>query len=132
MSDNFGNLLEQFVVPLARNEIGHLVSGSVASIFYGGYKSDFYPSRNHPYFQWALAHAVPLDLDGVSIRIAPPEYVILWKLEFLRLSREDKHVRDIQGMLRVSGDRIDLALLNRAIEETGLQEIWKTVLRSGP
>ncbi len=154
------DLLELFVVPLARAGIAHLVSGSVASIFYGepratldvdvaiqlptdriplletcfpspdyylppaevlqielarpshghfnvihlasGYKADFYPSRNHPFLRWAVAHAAPLELGDVTISLAPPEYVILWKLEFLRLSGEQKHLRDIRGMLQVS------------------------------
>ena len=89
-----------------------------------GYKADFFPSRNHPYLAWAIEHAVPLS-DGVTI--APPEYVILWKLEFLRLSGEEKHVRDIQGICRISREKIDYDFLKSAIEELSLQTQWARI-----
>jgi len=50
--------------------------------------------------------------------------VILWKLEFFRESREEKYVRDIRGILAVSGDEIDMGFLHRAVADLPLEDEW--------
>ena len=59
-----------------------------------------------------------------EIWFAPPEYVILWKLEFFREGGGDKHLRDIRGMLLVNAETIDRAMLDRAASELGLGAHW--------
>lgn len=93
-----------------------------------GLKADCYTSRNHPFLPWALRNRRRVDLDSLSIWLAPPEYVILWKLEFLRESGGDKHRRDITGMLQISGSEIDHSFLEAAIRELGLSPTWESVL----
>ena len=93
--------------------------------FASGQKADFYPSRRHPYWQWAFEHR-RLERAGVDeVWFAPPEYVILWKLEFFREGGGDKHLRDIRGMLLVNPEAIDRAMLDRASAELGLGEFWR-------
>jgi hypothetical protein len=65
-----------------------------------------------------------ISLMGIDVWFAPPEYVILWKLEFHREGGGDKHVRDIRGILEVSPDLIDQNLLAQAVQKLGLQEAW--------
>lgn len=60
-----------------------------------------------------------------EVWFAPPEYVILWKLEFFREGGGDKHLRDIRGMLLVSPESIDRTLLDRASAELGLGAQWR-------
>ena len=52
--------------------------------------------------------------------------MILHKLRFYREGGSEKHLRDIRGMLAVSGDEIDRALLDRAVTELGLGDAWRT------
>jgi len=92
-----------------------------------GLKADFYPSRRHPYWAWAWEHRRRAEVEGQPTWFSPPEYVILSKLEFHREGGSDKHLRDIRGMLAVSGDEIDRALLARAASELGLDEAWGKV-----
>ncbi len=114
---------EVLAVEFARSTRGHFNVIHFAS----GQKADFYPSRQHPYWSWAFEHR-RLDRVGLEeVWFAPPEYVVLWKLEFYREGGGDKHLRDIRGMLLVSGDSIDRALLNRATEELGLASFWNQV-----
>ena len=42
--------------------------------------------------------------DGIlgGLHVAPPEYVVVRKLEFYREGRSAKHLRDIRSMLAVS------------------------------
>ena len=90
-----------------------------------GLKADFYPSRSHPYWHWAWEHRRSASIDGQPIYFSPPEYVILSKLEFFREGGSEKHLRDIRGMLAVSGDEIDRGLVERAVAELGLVDQWR-------
>lgn len=62
-----------------------------------------------------------------SIRLAPPEYVILRKLEYHREGGSEKHLRDIRAMLAVSGDLLDRTALQDWIARLGLETEWKRV-----
>ena len=92
-----------------------------------GSKADLYPSHNHPYNRWAWQHRRLVPLGNIEVYFAPPEYVILWKLEFLREGGSDKHIRDIRGMLSMSRDVIDLTFLNKTTTELGLTPSWNMV-----
>ena len=48
----------------------------------------------------ALARRRKVEVDGVGVWVAPPEYVILRRLEFYREGRSEKHLRDIRAMAR--------------------------------
>lgn len=112
---------EVMAVEIARPTRGHFNVIHFAS----GQKADFYPSRRHPYWQWAFAQRQLAHVDGHEVWFAPPEYVILWKLEFFREGGGDKHLRDIRGMLLVNSENIDRAMLDRACAELGLGALWQ-------
>ena len=42
----------------------------------------------------------------------------------------EKHLHDIMGVLRVSGERIDRAYIEHWAMQLGLTSIWDTVLRN--
>ena len=90
-----------------------------------GLKADFYPSRRHPYWDWAWQHRQAGRAGAMEVYFAPPEYVILWKLEFFREGGGEKHLRDIRGMLLVSGPALDRALIEQACTELGLAPFWR-------
>ena len=52
------------------------------------------------------------------------EYVILRKLDYYREGKSEKHLRDISGMLAVSHDQIDFAILSEKIQKMDLNDIW--------
>ena len=93
--------------------------------FASGQKADFYPSPRHPYWSWAFEHRRLGQVGGDEVWFAPPEYVILWKLEFFREGSGDKHLRDIRGMLLVNPENIDRKMLDRACAELGLSAYWE-------
>ena len=112
---------EVMAVEIARPTRGHF---NVIH-FSSGQKADIYPSRRHPYWEWAWAHRRLARVDEGDVYFAPAEYVILWKLEFFREGGGDKHLRDIRGMLLVNRTEMDLALLERAVDELGLERFWR-------
>lgn len=92
-----------------------------------GYKADFYPTGSDPLHGWALDKRRRTELPGGSVWVAPPEYVILRKLEYFREGGSTKHLTDIRAMLDVSGDAIDRTALDTWIARLGLQAEWRQV-----
>ncbi|MCX5746765.1 MAG: hypothetical protein NT062_30185, partial [Proteobacteria bacterium] len=86
-----------------------------------GFKADVYIAYDALH-RWALAHRRTIELDGMKISVAPVEYVIVRKLEYYREGGSEKHLRDIRGMLAMSGDAIDHGHLAHLIAERGLSE----------
>lgn len=61
-------------------------------------------------------------MAGATAWIAPPEYVIIGKLEFYREGGSEKHLRDIRGVLAVTD--VDRALVETEVAARGLQDSW--------
>lgn len=95
-----------------------------------GSKADFYISKNDPLDLWGFQNRRPFHIAGETVVVAPPEYVILGKLEFFQQSGSAKHAYDIQSMLDVSSKEIDLAELEKWIRERGLEKTWAAVRRT--
>lgn len=93
-----------------------------------GYKADVYLMGRDPLHEWGMANRKRIPVESGNIWLAPPEYVIVRKLEYYREGRSEKHLLDIRGMLAVSGDAIDMPILNRLIRERRLQGEWQQAL----
>ena len=100
---------------------GHFNVIHVAS----GLKADFYPSSRDPLFGWAWQNRRVREVATGSISVAPPEYVILKKLEYYREGKSEKHVKDIRHLLEVSGNDIDRIFLLEAIRDLRLETEWE-------
>lgn len=66
---------------------------------------------------------------GGSAMFASPEDVILKKLEYRREGGSDKHLRDIAGIVRVSGGSLDLQYVTEWADALGVGPQW-SALRS--
>lgn len=89
-----------------------------------GFKADIYLTGDEELHQWAMKNSREIQLEGTTIFIAPPEYVIIKKLEFYKEGRQQKHLTDIEGILANSKDLIDFEFLNKSIAERGLNDYW--------
>jgi len=69
---------------------------------------------------------ISLGIKG-SIYIAPPEYVIIEKLIYFREGGSEKHLTDIRGMIAVSGDLFDYAIIKTWIDNLDLNRQWDRV-----
>lgn len=92
-----------------------------------GLKADFYTANRDELHVWALRNVREYPIEGRNIRLAPPEYVIVRKLEYFREGGSEKHIRDIRSMLTVSGEGIDRAELERWILRRGLLTEWARI-----
>jgi len=86
------------------------------------FKADIYLAARDPLHAWALEHRRRIDLAGAGAWIAPPEYVILRKLEFLREGGSDKHLRDIRFI--VAATPLDRVFIETEVAHRGLGAQW--------
>jgi len=104
----------------ARSERGHFNLIHQHTI----YKADIYIATNTAFDRWAFENRRSLMAAETPVWLAPPEYIIVQKLEFYREGGSEKHLRDIRGMLQVT--EIDRSLLEKEIAMRGLVEVWRT------
>jgi hypothetical protein len=90
-----------------------------------GFKADIYIAGQDELHRWALLNRRKLEIEGEVIWVAPPEYVILRKLEYYREGRSEKHLQDIANMLEISSDKMDFKELQNKIRAYGLRKEWK-------
>ncbi|MEO7318597.1 MAG: hypothetical protein ABIZ56_06390 [Chthoniobacteraceae bacterium] len=64
-----------------------------------------------------------LENSGLPYWIAPPEYVIVRKLEAYREGGQEKHPRDVAFMLAMT--KLDYRFIETNIERLGLHEQWR-------
>ncbi len=90
----------------------------------GMLKADVFIAARDPLHLWALEHRRHASLGaGDSLWIAPPEYVVIRKLEYFREGEQEKHLRDIRFMLAVT--EVDRTFIERQVQRLGLQEQWQ-------
>lgn len=89
-----------------------------------GFKADIYPCCD-AWHRWGLARARTVDFDGDTIILAPPEYVIVRKLQFFREGESQKHLRDVHRMIASLGEDWKSVDLETSIESFGLQSEWQ-------
>lgn len=59
------------------------------------------------------------------------EDLIIKKMEFFREGGSEKHLRDITGILKISGATLDYEYIESWAENLGVETIWRTILRTG-
>ena len=89
-----------------------------------GFKADIYLVGDDPFHGWALKRVRRLKLESVEVAVAPPEYVILRKLEFFREGGSEKHIRDVKAMLELHGGMLDRTAIASWARVLGVEEIW--------
>lgn len=122
---------EEFYCPPAdviRIEIARAQRGHFNLIQHDtGLKADIYPCADELH-TWGLARAKPLIIGSDEVVLAPPEYVIVRKLQFYREGGSRKHLRDISRMVSASGGNWEPDLLQEMIRKYQLNQEWSEVL----
>lgn len=93
-----------------------------------GMKADIYMVGDDALHRWALDHLRMVAIGALNAPLAPPEYVVLRKLEYYREGGSDKHLRDIRAMLRVlPAEEWDRARLEALLSQRKLDDEWARV-----
>jgi hypothetical protein len=98
-----------------------------------GNRIDFMIAGNSPWVRAQLERRKRIsffpDQDG---SVAAAEDVILGKLVYYHEGGSDKHLRDIAGILKFSGDQVDRDYVSRFAAQLGVADIWQSVLSKIP
>ena len=110
--------------PVIRSEQARPHRGHFNLIHYAsGYKADLYLTGTDPLHAWALGLRRRLRWnDAVEVSVAPPEYVVLRKLEYFREGGSAKHPADIRAICEVTG--VDEAAMAPWLKRLALSELW--------
>jgi hypothetical protein len=81
--------------------------------------------------RWALPRRRAITVGGERVWVAPPEYVIIRRLEYLREGGSDKHARDIRAMVAELGEGIDFDALRQEVGRLRLTAQWEAIARRG-
>ena len=115
---------EVIEIESARPEHGHFNLIHHHSI----YKADIYIATGSEFERWAFKNRRSFAAGETPVWLAPPEFVILHKLEFFREGGSEK-LRDIRGMLAVT--EIDLSPLEKEIAARNLTVVWRKCQAAG-
>jgi hypothetical protein len=66
---------------------------------------------------------------NLQVCFGSPEDVILKKLEYFREGGSEKHLRDIAGVLKVQGQRVDRQYIVEWAGRLGVLDIWQAVAK---
>ena len=95
-----------------------------------GIKIDFMIARKDAWGRMQLVRRRRVnifpDLEGY---VAAPEDIILSKMLYYRQGGSEKHLRDITGILKVSGPDVDHDYVNQWAETLEVTDIWQAILQ---
>lgn len=82
-------------------------------------KSDFDDNR--------FSRTKNFKMDDVGVNFSSPEDVILKKMEYYKMGESEKHLRDITGMIKISGELINFEYIETWVSRLHLKEIWSAI-----
>ena len=94
-----------------------------------GFKADIYIMGEDTLHKWALTNKKSFNILGETIWVAPPEYVIMRKLEYFREGGSSKHLTDIQNILDVMKENIDYKFIREKVKQYSLEKEWGKVIK---
>ena len=96
-----------------------------------GFKIDIIVSKKDAFDENRFKRAKRLLIsEGESANFASPEDVILKKLEYYKQGSSEKHLRDITGILKISGDIINKRYISTWAEKLNVTDIWESLQKN--
>jgi hypothetical protein len=94
-----------------------------------GLKVDCFLPSDSEFDQSQLGRGVRKQVtEDFAAVFGSPEDVIVKKMEYYQIGESEKHLRDIEGVLEISGDLVDRDYIQKWAEQKGLGQIWSLIL----
>jgi hypothetical protein len=118
--DTYVPPVEVLEIEAARRTHGHFI------VIHGptSLRAEVYLAGEDPLHAWGLARRRMLMIGTDAVAIAPPEYVIVRKLQYAQQGGGDRHLRDIRRMLERALVPIDRDTILAFVQAFGLQAQW--------
>ncbi|HWO88527.1 MAG TPA: hypothetical protein VNL98_05195, partial [Gemmatimonadales bacterium] len=84
-------------------------------------KMDLYLIGDDELHAWAMQHRRRERIAGNDVWLAPAEYVVIRKLERVRMGGSSRHLRDVRDILVHAGPALDPAALRAMVASRGLE-----------
>jgi hypothetical protein len=92
-----------------------------------GFNADIYLKGENELHLWGMERTKRIEFQGITLSVAPPEYVILRKLEYYKEGHPDKHLTDIKNILKNSRELLDIRFIESYCDREGLTDLWQSV-----
>lgn len=92
-----------------------------------GWKADFIVRKDRPFSVAEFRHRRPIRILDLDLAITRPEDLIVAKLEWAKAGDSERQIRDVAEIVAVQGSAIDLAEVERWVDELDLREQWELV-----
>lgn len=93
-----------------------------------GLKVDVIIKKNSPYDNSRFERVRRVyPAESYQANFAAPEDVIIKKMEYYKEGGSEKHLRDIAGILKISGEMVDRAYIVEWAKRLDLVEIWEAI-----
>jgi hypothetical protein len=93
-----------------------------------GWKVDLIIRKDRPFSVEEFCRRRPGTVQGVPVDVASAEDTIVAKLDWARLGESERQMRDVAGIIRVHGDSLDRAYVERWANELHLTALWERAL----
>jgi len=91
-----------------------------------GVKVDFYLLEDDEFSRMEFSRKRKEAFDEKKLAVfKSPEDVILKKLQWHKMGGSEKHIEDVKGILRVSGQKLNLAYIDEWAAKLGVHDIWE-------
>jgi len=100
---------------------------------YAGFKAEIFLVRPGDAFRataFARRRRVDLGPPLGEVYVHAPEDLILYKLQYFKLSQQSKHMRDIISMIQALGDELDRAYIEQWAGQLGVVAAWQEMLHT--
>jgi hypothetical protein len=67
--------------------------------------------------------------ESLEANFAAPEDIIIMKMNYYKEGGSEKHLRDISGIMKISGAEIDSAYIALWAQKLNLSEIWDLIVK---
>lgn len=93
--------------------------------FASGWKIDFIFRKARPFSQAEFSRRREEAVSGLRLSVATAEDIVIAKLEWAKLGESERQLEDAANVIRVRGDALDAAYIERWVAELGLDPQWR-------
>ena len=91
------------------------------------WKADLIFPKPTPFGSSEFERRSPRTVLGVQTFVATAEDTILAKLVWASLGQSEQQLRDVRGIVEVKANELDIAYIERWLDELGVRNLWERV-----